>query len=159
MKKILLLSAFLIFACSSDDNTDNLEVNLLELLKGKVYQKEIPGGARYVYFDLSYLGEDTIGNQYEGWTCFEKYNDSNQGLDCSLTESISSSSYGLYLQWYTDTIINTPNQFKLDGIYSQTWTVTKDENNLISIDYNYSFNIDNDYTEMSLEEFMALNCM
>ncbi len=159
MKKLLLLSALLIFACSSDDNTDNLEVNLLEFLKGKVYQKEIPGGARYVYFDLSYLGEDTIGNQYEGWTCFEKYNDSNQGLDCSLTESISSSSYGLYLQWYTDTIINTPNQFKLDGIYSQTWTVTKDENNLISIDYNYSFNIDNDYSEMSLEEFMALNCM
>jgi len=159
MKKLLLLSALLIFACSSDDNTDNLEVNLLEFLKGKVYQKEIPGGARYVYFDLSYLGEDTIGNQYEGWTCFEKYNDSNQGLDCSLTESISSSSYGLYLQWYTDTIINTPNQFKLDGIYSQTWTVTKDENNLISIDYNYRFNIDNDYTEMSLEEFMALNCM
>ena len=159
MKKLLLLSALLIFACSDDDNTDNLEVNLLEFLKGKVYQKEIPGGARYVYFDLSYLGEDTIGNQYEGWTCFEKYNDSNQGLECLLTESISSSNYGLYLQWYTDTIINTPNQFKLDGIYNQTWTVTKDENNLISIDYNYNFNVDNGYSEMSLEEFLALNCM
>ena len=76
-----------------------------------------------------------------------------------MTESISSSNYGLYLQWYTDTIINTPDQFKLDGIYSQTWTVTKDENDLISIDYNYSFDVDNGYTEMSLEEFMALNCM
>ncbi len=159
MKKLILLSALLIFACSDDDNTDNLEVNLLEFLKGKVYQKEIPGGARYVYFDLSYLGEDTIGNQYEGWTCFEKYNDSNQGLECLLTESISSINYGLYLQWYTDTIINTPNQFKLDGIYNQTWTVTKDENNLISIDYNYNFNVDNGYSEMSLEEFLALNCM
>ena len=159
MKKLLLLSALLIFACSDDDNTDNLEVNLLEFLKGKVYQKEIPGGARYVYFDLSYLGEDTIGNQYEGWTCFEKYNDSNQGLECLLTESISSSNYGLYLQWYTDTIINNPDQFKLDGIYNQTWTVTKDENNLISIDYNYSFDVDNGYSEMSLEEFLALNCM
>ena len=159
MKKLLLLSTLLIFACSNDDNTDNSDVNLLEFLKGKVYQKEIPGGARYVYFDLSYLGEDTIGNQYEGWTSFEKYNDSNQGLECLLTESISSSNYGLYLQWYTDTIINTPDQFKLDGIYNQTWTVTKDENNLISIDYNYNFDVDNGYSEMSLEEFMALNCM
>ena len=159
MKKLLLLSTLLIFACSNDDNTDNSDVNLLEFLKGKVYQKEIPGGARYVYFDLSYLGEDTIGNQYEGWTSFEKYNDSNQGLECLLTESISSSNYGLYLKWYTDTIINTPDQFKLDGIYNQTWTVTKDENNLISIDYNYSFDVDNGYSEMSLEEFLALNCM
>ena len=159
MKKLILLSALFIFACSNDDNADNSEVNLLEFLKGKVYQKEISGGARYVYFDLSYLGEDTIGNQYEGWTCFEKYNDSNQGLECLLTESISSSNYGLYLQWYTDTIINNPDQFKLDGIYNQTWIVTKDENNLISIDYNYSFDVDNGYSEMSLEEFLALNCM
>ena len=159
MKKLLLLSTLLIFSCSNSDNNDNLEVNLLEFLKGKVYQKEISGGARYVYFDLSYLGEDTIGNQYEGWTCFEKYNDSNQGLECLLTESISSSNYGLYLKWYTDTIINTPDQFKLDGIYNQTWTVTKDENNLISIDYNYNFDVDNGYSEMSLEEFLALNCM
>ena len=159
MKKLLLISALLIFACSSDDNSDNSEVNLLEFLKGKVYQKEISAGARYVYFDLSYLGEDTIGNQYEGWTCFEKHNNSNQGLECFLTESISSSDYGLYLQWYTDTIINNPDQFKLDGIYSQTWIVTKDENNMISIDYNYNFDVDNGYTEMSLEAFMALNCM
>ena len=159
MKKLLLISALLILSCSSDDNTDNLEVNLLEFLKGKVYQKEIVGGTKYVYFDLSYLGEDTIGRQYEGWNCFEKNNDSNQAVGCSFTESISSSSYGLYLQWYTDTIINTPNQFKLDGIYGQTWTVTKNENNLISIDYNYSFEADSGYTEMGLEEFMALNCM
>jgi len=159
MKKLLLLSTLLIFSCSNSDNNDNLEVNLLEFLKGKVYKKEISGGARYVYFDLSYLGEDTIGNQYEGWTCFEKYNDSNQDLECFLTESISSSDYGLYLQWYTDTIINTTNQFKLDGIYNQTWIVTKDENNMISIEYNYNFDVDNGYTEMSLEAFMALNCM
>ena len=159
MKKLLLLSTLLIFSCSNSDNNGNLEVNLLEFLKGKVYKKDISGGARYVYFDLSYLGEDTIGNQYEGWTCFEKYNDSNQDLECFLTESISSSDYGLYLQWYTDTIINNPDQFKLDGIYNQTWTVTKDENNLISIDYNYNFDVDNGYSEMSLKEFLALNCM
>lgn len=159
MKKLLLLSTLLIFSCSSDDDSHNSEVNLLEFLKGKVYQKEIQGGARYVYFDLSYLGEDTIGNQYEGWTCYEKHNSSSESLECFLTESISSSDYGLYLEWYTDTIINSPDQFKLDGIYNQTWIVTKDENNIINIDYNYSSDIDNGYTEISLEEFMALNCM
>ena len=159
MKKLLLLSTLLIFSCSNSDNNDNLEVNLLEFLKGKVYQKEISGGARYVYFDLSYLGENDIGNQYEGWTCYEKYNDSNESLDCFLTESISSIDYGLYLQWYTDTIINTPEQFKLDGIYNQTWIITKDENDIISIEHNYSFDVDNGYTEMSLEEFTALNCL
>tara|TARA_B100000900_G_scaffold102023_1_gene84509 strand:+ start:5504 stop:5983 length:480 start_codon:yes stop_codon:yes gene_type:complete len=159
MKKLILLSSLLIFGCSNDDNIDNSEVNLIELLKGKVYQKEIPGGARYVYFDLSYLGENDIGNQYEGWTCYEKYNDSNESLDCFLTESISSIDYGLYLQWYTDTIINTPEQFKLDGIYNQTWIITKDENDIISIEHNYSFDVDNGYTEMSLEEFTALNCL
>ena len=159
MKKNLLLSALLIFACSSDDDSRDSEVNLLEFLKGKVYQKDIQGGARYVYFDLSYLGEDNIGDQYEGWTCYEKHNSSNESLGCFLTESISSSDYGLYLEWYTDTIINSPDQFKLDGIYNQTWIVTKDENNIISIDYNYSSDIDNGYTEISLEEFMALNCM
>lgn len=159
MKKLILIFALLIFGCGNDDNSDNPEVNLLEFLKGKVYQKEIPSGVRYVYFDLSYLGEDTIGSQYEGWTCYESQNDSNESLGCSLTESISSSDYGLYLQWYTDTIINTPDQFKLDGIYNQTWIVTKNENDIISIDYNYSFDFDNGYTEISLEEFMALNCM
>ena len=159
MKKLLLLSTLLIFSCSNSDNNDNLEVNLLEFLKGKVYQKEISGGARYVYFDLSYLGENDIGNQYERWTCYEKYNDSNESLDCFLTESISSIDYGLYLQWYTDTIINTPEQFKLDGIYNQTWIITKDENDIISIEHNYSFDVDNGYTEMSLEEFTALNCL
>ena len=47
----------------------------------------------------------------------------------------------------------------MDCIYNQTWTVTKDENNLISIDYNYNFDVDNGYSEMGLEEFLALNCM
>ena len=157
MKKLLLLSALLIFACSSDDSTDIDEINLLEFLKGKVYQKEIPEGARYVFFDLSYLGEDTIGNRYEGWTFYEKHNDTNEINGCFFTESISSIDVGLYLKWYTDTIINTSREFKLDGIYSQTWIVTKDDADMIGIDYNYG-DIDNGYTEMSLEDFMDLDC-
>tara|TARA_Y200000002_G_scaffold365632_1_gene355769 strand:- start:1026 stop:1505 length:480 start_codon:yes stop_codon:yes gene_type:complete len=159
MKKLFFLCLLSIFTCSDDNSNDLTEANLIEFLKDKVYQKEIPGGERYVYFDLSYLGEDIIGNQYEGWTCYEKYNHSNESFGCVLTDSVSSIDYGLYLQWYTDTIINTPQQFKLDGIYSQTWIVTKDENNMISIDYNGNFDIDNGYVEISLEEFTGLNCM
>ena len=159
MKKLLLLCALLIFACSSEDSNDEIEINLIELIKGKVYHKEIPNGVRYVHFDLSFLGEDLISERYEGWTYYEKHNNDPNQLGCFLDYSISSSDFGLYLQWYTDTIINNPQQFKLDGIYNQTWIVTKDNNDNISIETGGAPDIDDDYTEMSLEEFMELDCM
>ena len=83
MKKLLLLSALLTFACSSGDATcDVSNLNLIEFLKGKVYHKETPNGVRYVHFDLSFLGEDTISERYEGWTYYEKYNDDPNQLGC-----------------------------------------------------------------------------
>ena len=157
MKK-LLLSALLIFTCSSGDSSNVSNLNLIEFLKGKVYHKETPNGVRYVHFDLSFLGEDTISERYEGWTYYEKYNYDPNQLGCFLDYGISSSDYGLYLQWYTDTIINNPTQFKLEGIYGQSWIVTKDDADMIGINSNGS-NIDNGYTEMSLEDFMALDCI
>ena len=158
MKKLLLLSALLIFTCSSGDSSGVSNLNLIEFLKGKVYQKETPNGVRYVHFDLSFLGEDTISERYEGWIYYEKYNDDPNQLGCFLDYGISSSDYGLYLQWYTDTIINNPTQFKLEGIYGQSWIVTKDDADIIGINSNGS-DIDNGYTEMSLEDFMALDCI
>ena len=158
MKKLLLFSALLTFTCSSGDSSDVSNLNLIEFLKGKVYQKETPNGVRYVHFDLSFLGEDTISERYEGWTYYEKHNDDPNQLGCFLDYGISSSDYGLYLQWYTDTIINNPTQFKLEGIYGQSWIVTKDDADMIGINSNGS-NIDNGYTEMSLEDFMALDCI
>ena len=158
MKKLLLLSALLTFTCSSGDSSDVSNLNLIEFLKGKVYQKETPNGVRYVHFDLSFLGEDTISERYEGWIYYEKHNDDPNQLGCFLDYGISSSDYGLYLQWYTDTIINNPTQFKLEGIYGQSWIVTKDDADMIGINSNGS-NIDNGYTEMSLEDFMALDCI
>ena len=158
MKKLLLLSALLTFTCSSGDSSDVSNLNLIEFLKGKVYQKETPNGVRYVHFDLSFLGEDTISERYEGWTYYEKHNDDPNQLGCFLDYGISSSDYGLYLQWYTDTIINNPTQFKLEGIYGQSWIVTKDDADMIGINSNGS-DIDNGYTEMSLEDFMALDCI
>ena len=158
MKKLLLFSALLTFTCSSGDSSDVSNLNLIEFLKGKVYQKETPNGVRYVHFDLSFLGEDTISERYEGWTYYKKHNDDPNQLGCFLDYGISSSDYGLYLQWYTDTIINNPTQFKLEGIYGQSWIVTKDDADMIGINSNGS-NIDNGYTEMSLEDFMALDCI
>ena len=158
MKKLLLLSALLTFTCSSGDSSGVSNLNLIEFLKGKVYQKETPNGVRYVHFDLSFLGEDTISERYEGWIYYEKYNDDPNQLGCFLDYGISSSDYGLYLQWYTDTIINNPTQFKLEGIYGQSWIVTKDDADMIGINSNGS-DIDNGYTEMSLEDFMALDCI
>ena len=158
MKKLLILIIPLVFSCEMDN--DDVEINLLELLKGKVYQKDIPNGKRFVHFDLTYLGEDPIiGENYEGWTYYEKLNLDSDELGCFLTYNISSSDFGLYLQWYTDTIINNPQQFKLDGIYNQTWIVTKNNNDMISIKYGGDPDIDDDYTEMSLEEFIELDCM
>ena len=159
MKKLILISALLIFACSSDDATfEDNNLNLIEFLKGKVYHKETPNGVRYVYFDLSFLGEDTISERYEGWTYYEKYNYDPNQLGCIFDYGISSSDYGLYLQWYTDTIINNPTQFKLDGIYSQFWIVKKDDADMIGIESN-GWDVDTGYTEMSLEDFMALDCI
>ena len=159
MKKLILISAILIFACSSDDATfEDNNLNLIEFLKGKVYHKETPNGVRYVHFDLSFLGEDTISERYEGWTYYEKHNDDPNQLGCFLDYGISSSDYGLYLQWYTDTIINNPTQFKLEGIYGQSWIVTKDDADMIGIESN-GWNIDTGYTEMSLEDFIALDCI
>tara|TARA_B110000858_G_scaffold64310_1_gene74489 strand:- start:194 stop:670 length:477 start_codon:yes stop_codon:yes gene_type:complete len=158
MKKLLLLSALLTFTCSSGDSSDVSNLNLIEFLKGKVYQKETPNGVRYVHFDLSFLGEDTISERYEGWIYYEKYNDDPNQLGCFLDYGISSSDYGLYLQWYTDTIINNPTQFKLEGIYGQSWIVTKDDADMIGIESN-GWNIDTGYTEMSLEDFIALDCI
>jgi hypothetical protein len=44
MKKILLLTLFipLVFACSSDDSSDNSNQTFLERFDGKVFQREMP---------------------------------------------------------------------------------------------------------------------
>ena len=47
---------------------------------------------------------------------------------------------------------DNPLQFKLEGIYEQIWTVTKNPDDTISIDHNY-FGIEDGYTELTIEEF------
>ena len=161
MKKglLILLCTLLLFILTCQDENDPIETNLLELLKGKVYHKDTANGSRYVHFDLSFLGEDSIlGEQYEGWSYYEKHNEDPDEQGCFLDSSISSQMYGLYLTWYTDTIINNPIEFKLEGIYDQYWIVTKDDNGTISITAKWG-GVDGGYTEMNLEEFIGLDCM
>jgi hypothetical protein len=159
---LLLLISPLLFSC--EDANDILEINLIETLKDKVYYKDIPNGRRYVHFDLSLLDAELLGGQYEGWTYYEKNNDDPNQAPCSLTNSVSSFSYGLHLKWYRDTIINNSKQFVLEGIYGQNWIVTKDYNDKISIVYTLNIDLsggvmDDGYSEISLEEFMSLDCL
>ena len=153
---ILLLLISLFFSCEVENENRLIEPNLIELLRGKVFHKDIPDGTIYIHFDLSYLGGNSINEQYEGWKYYKKQNDDPNEQGCFLDYSISSLAYGLYLKWDSDTIINNPLQFKLDGIYGQTWIVTKNSDDTISI---FNFNIDDGYTEVTIEEFIELDCL
>ena len=144
------------------------EQNLLVFLKGKVCYKNIPAGKEYVHFDLSFLNPDDYGaelnKQYEGWKYFYKDNDDIEEKGCYATGEISNSGLGLRLEWYTDTIINNPKQFKLDGIYGQTFIVTKKSNTKIEIQSGMANLPIVDWIEgpefelMNLEEFNKLDC-
>ena len=170
----LLIPILLLFSCEREENL--VEQKLIEFLKGKVYQKDIPEGKRYVKFDLSVLQEDDTvnlelglnsrGKQYEGWVYYERHDDyinekgcfTGYELQIGYNGVVSAVDFGLYQRWYTDTIIDNSTKFKLDGIYGQTWIVTKNSNDEISINHNAKENIDGGYSAMSLEEFNILNC-
>jgi hypothetical protein len=164
MKYILhFIPILFLFSCEEEE--DIAEQNLIEFLKGKVYQQDIPDsyyitseGKRYVKFDLSFLlEEDTAtggrGKQYEGWTYYEKQDDDIEEKGCFLTTAISTEAFGLYQMWYTDTIIDNTTQFKLDGIYGQIFGVIKYDDGSISLSGS-----DGKFTEMNIEEFNKLDC-
>ena len=138
----------------------NENLNLIEFLKGKVYRKDITNGVRYVHFDLSYSPFTYDGQTFElygGWRYYEKQNDNPNEQACFEVNISNSGFEPMYLQWYTDTIINNPLQFKLDGIYGQTWIVTKNSDDTISIDH--LSGLEDGYTEMTIEEFIELDCL
>nr|AOE13445.1 hypothetical protein [uncultured bacterium] len=159
----VVVDALIAAAVNNLHSQINENLNLLEFLKGKVYRKDITNGVRYVHFDLSYLGEtplnggDLIGQAYSGWRFYEKQNDNPNEQACFEVNISNSGIEPMYLQWYTDTIINNPLQFKLDGIYGQTWIVTKNSDDTISIDH--LSGLEDGYTEMTIEEFIELDCL
>ena len=65
---ILLLLISLFFSCEVENENRLIEPNLIELLKGKVFHKDIPDGTIYIHFDLSYLGANSINNMRVGNT-------------------------------------------------------------------------------------------
>ena len=134
----------------------NENLNLIEFLKGKVYRKDIANGVRYVHFDLSFVGgSDVAGMRYEGWSFYEILNDSPDEQGCLLQYPIiSASNYALVL----DPAFNSPTEFKFDAVYGQSWTVTKNPDDTISISNNYN-GIDDGYTQVTIEEFIELDCL
>ena len=133
----------------------NENLNLIEFLKGKVYRKDITNGVRYVHFDLSYSPFTYDGQTFElygGWRYYEKQNDNPNEPGCF--EDVSTPSC-----WEGGNLFDdNPLQFKLEGIYGQIWTVTKNPDDTISIDHNY-YGIEDGYTEVTIEEFIELDCL
>ena len=153
----VVVDALIAAAVNNLHNQINENLNLLEFLKGKVYRKDIPNGVRYIHFDLSYVPYTYNGDtfeQYEGWAFYEIHNDSPDEQGCfGLYPIISASAYALQL----NPAINNPTEFKFDGAFGQWWIVTKNPDNTISI--NHSGSIDDGYIEVTIEEFIELDCL
>jgi len=151
----VVVDALIVAAVNNLHSQINENLNLIEFLKGKVYRKDIPNGVKYVHFDLSYVPFTYDGQtveQYEGWSFYEILNDSTDEQGCLLQYPIISSNYLLVL----DPAFNSPTEFKFDAIYGQSFTVTKNSDDTISI---FNFNIDDGYTELTIEEFISLDCL
>ncbi|MEJ6791783.1 MAG: hypothetical protein QNK89_03345 [Lacinutrix sp.] len=156
----VVIDALIAAAVSNLHSQINQNLNLLEFLKGKVYRKDIPNGVRYVHFDLSYVGQITnegnIVEAYEGWSFYEVFNNNPDQQGCVLQLlPVTFSYYALNL----DPNINSPTQFKFNGAFGQSWVVTKNPvDDTISI--NSSSNGSEDgYTELTIEEFIELDCL
>ena len=148
------VDALIVAAVNNLNIQINENLNLIEFLKGKVYRKDIPNGVKYVHFDLSYVDGQTV-ERYEGWSFYEILNDNPDEQGCFLQYPIiSASNYAPIL----NSAINSPTEFRFDGIFGQNWTVTKNPDDTISIDHNYN-GIDDGYTQVTIEEFIELDCL
>jgi hypothetical protein len=82
---------------------------------------------------------------------------------CYAAGEVSNSNLDLRIEWYSDTIINNPKQFKLDGIYGQTFIVIKKSNTKIEIQSRNAYQPIEDWDGgpefelMNLEEFNKLD--
>ena len=152
----VVVDALIAAAVNNLHSQINENLNLLEFLKGKVYRKDITNGVRYVHFDLSYAPYTYDGQtveQYEGWSFYEILNDNPDEQGCFLQYPIiSASSYALVL----NPAFNSTTEFKFDAVFGQSFTVTKNSDDTISI---FNFNIDDGYTDVTIEEFIELDCL
>ena len=158
----VVVDALIAAAVNNLHSQINENLNLIEFLKGKVYRKDITNGVRYVHFDLSFVGETVYDGQtverYEGWSFYEILNDNPDEQGCFLQYPIiSASNYALNL----NPAVNSSTEFKFDAAFGQIWIVTKNPDDTISIDHNINGNnyIDDGYTELTIEEFISLDCL
>ena len=153
----VVVDALIAAAVNNLHSQINENLNLLEFLKGKVYRKDITNGVRYVHFDLSYAPYTYDGQtveQYEGWSFYEILNDNPDEQGCFLQYPIiSASSYALVL----NPAFNSPTEFKFDAVFGQSFTVTKNSDDTISIDH--LSGLEDGYTELTIEEFISLDCL
>ena len=154
----VVVDALIAAAVNNLHSQINENLNLIEFLKGKVYRKDIPNGVRYVHFDLSYLGETVYDGQtverYEGWSFYEILNDNPDEQGCFLQYPIiSASNYALNL----NPAVNSSTEFKFDAVFGQIWIVTKNSDDTISIDH--LSGLEDGYTELTIEEFIGLDCL
>jgi len=152
----VVVDALIAAAVNNLHSQINENLNLIEFLKGKVYRKDIPNGVRYVHFDLSYTTFTYDGQtveRYEGWSFYEILNDNPDEQGCFLTGlPVTYNNYSLVL----NPAINSPTEFSFDAVFGQSFTVTKNSDDTISI---FNFNIDDGYTEVTIEEFIELDCL
>ncbi|MDB4178720.1 hypothetical protein N9759_01805, partial [Flavobacteriaceae bacterium] len=152
----VVVDALIAAAVNNLHSQINENLNLIEFLKGKVYRKDIPNGVRYVHFDLSYTTFTYDGQtveRYEGWSFYEILNDNPDEQGCFLTGlPVTYNNYSLVL----NPAINSPTEFSFDAVFGQSFTVTKNSDDTISI---FNFNIDDGYTEVTIEEFISLDCL
>ena len=150
----VVVDALIAAAVNNLHSQINENLNLIEFLKGKVYRKDIPNGVKYVHFDLSFVDESyTAEERYEGWSFYEILNDNPDEQGCFLTGlPVTYNNYSLVL----NPAINSPTEFSFDAVFGQSFTVTKNSDDTISI---FNFNIDDGYTEVAIEEFIELDCL
>ena len=154
----VVVDALIAAAVNNLHSQINENLNLIEFLKGKVYRKDIPNGVRYVHFDLTEIPNEIYGytlDYYDGWALYEKNNDSSDEQGCFLPQlPVTYNNYSPIL----NSAINSPTEFRFDGIFGQNWTVTKNPDDTISISNNYN-GIDDGYTQVTIEEFIELDCL
>ena len=160
MKKLLLLSALLIFACSSDDSNDNSNQTFFEKYDGVVWELDNE------LSDVTQWGEDFIGRVqfinediiYEKWYEYDIFN--NQVYTYCETYPLlymneNNGSYSEFVEISSDYFtIRISEEEMVNGVtvvrtWTETYTATNNGNNLIK---EFGQITDNIGTEYSLDE-------
>ena len=158
MKKIILfISIVFCFSCEEEV----IEQNLLEFLIGKVYETQSSGND---FWNIGVPGDGKMYAQFfeDGVESlrWDLYHIPDNDNNCSLAWVFDVQGYGMW------TVINTPLELRIDGVYGQFWVFTKTSKNKIEILYGWGLGSSDLYYEgealklekISLGDFNKLNC-